>query len=155
LDLADMPIRGAGTRACRARIHPGGSARPRILFRAHPGAKILMAKLHSTVQRIDNDSRNGLQPKVEGAAAGCIQIAIHPDKGLSIPQFFRRRVAPLRKTPVQMPGYEEPFALRVLMRKSVSGKADGWKVGPLSISSQIIRRDKSRRGRQECLRHNL
>jgi hypothetical protein len=107
------------------------------------------------MQGIDDNFGDRFERQVQRTFAGCVEVSIHPDEGFASGLLPRRRVSRLGKAPMQVPCGEKPFSFGILMRQAAAGskyvcvvqKAPG-----ISLSAHL-RRDESRRGRHECLRH--
>jgi len=72
-------------------------------------------------QRSDYQLRDRLLPQEHGAGGGTVETSIDPNKCLPARKFVSRRISAMGKTPMQMPGNEEPLALRIDM-----GQPAGW-----------------------------
>ena len=57
---------------------------------------------------------------------------------------------------VKMPGHEKPLSFGMLVRQTAAelSHVNQWSMGGQILTATVKRRDESRRGRQECLRHD-
>jgi hypothetical protein len=56
------------------------------------GAKLIMAQSFAFSNRIHNAFRNFRVSQIGRAGAGCVQVLVHPDEGLTAGELTRRRI---------------------------------------------------------------
>ena len=64
------------------------------------GSKLLVAQANPTSQGCKHDAGNWFLAQVHGTMAGGVEIAMHPDEGLSVGELIGRRVQGLRQAAV-------------------------------------------------------
>jgi hypothetical protein len=76
-------------------------------------SEIVLAQIGAFEERSNHDFRNGLLPQVHGTGSCAVEISIPPDKSSPARKLMRRRISAMGKTPMQVPGNEEPPVLRI------------------------------------------
>ena len=123
----------------------------------HPRSQPIMAQFDSAPQRSDYGLGDSFLAQIQRTVRGGVQAAIHPHKGLAAVHTVRRRIHGVGETAVQMPGQEEPFPLRVVMRKAAARILHGWRVRAGAGNFQNNRAGQAPRGvsarQTKSLRH--
>jgi hypothetical protein len=101
--------------------------------------------------------------------ASCIQVPIHPHKGLASGSFARGREPRTRQAAMQVPGDEQPPPFRINMREPtlrVHTIPSAISAGKISVAHALLRAvfallrtpswrsHECERGTQDCVRHN-
>jgi len=123
----------------------------------NPGTQIVVAEFSAAMQALNHDLGDLLVLQIHRPLPGSIQISIHPNESLTRSHLSRRRISRTRQASVQMPGDEQPFSFNVPMRQTASRYTHEpivQTLRPLSHCTTMLR-DESRRGRHECLRHEV
>jgi len=79
---------------------------------------VVFEMLRAVVEGIHYQLRDGLLFQVERSTTGGVEIAVHPDKGLSRVLFVWRRVERVWQAPVEMPRDKQALAFRPYVGKS-------------------------------------
>ena len=128
-----------------------------VVGHENPRAEIVVAKFHPAMQALNHDPSDLLVLQIHRPRTRCIQIPVHPNKSLTRSHLPRRWVPGARQTPVQVPGNKEPLLVRIPVWQTASRYTHEPIVLTLPRLSHTtaMRRDESRRGRHECLRHEV
>ena len=128
-----------------------------VVCHQNPRAEIVMAKSHPTIQALNHNLGDLLVLQIRRPLSGSIQIPIHPDKSLTRSHLSRRRESGARQASVQVPRSKQPLSINVLVRQTATRYTHEPVVQTLPALSHTtaMRRDESRRGRHECLRHEV
>jgi hypothetical protein len=115
------------------------------------GAEFILAQQHTTPQRCGHDAGDWLPSQIYGPERAesryrSIQTNAEPDG---------RRIHGLWETAVKMPCHEKPLSFRMAVRQTAAelSHVNQWVMGGQTLKVTAKRRDESRRGRHECLRH--
>jgi len=102
----------------------------------HEGSKLVVTEFESSVQRVDEElGAAGLSQKLR-TLPRCVEVAVNPDESFSRRGLGRRWEPACAKTSVKRPGYEEPPALRIRVRKPAAG-VHGSLVALNAIKSRV------------------
>jgi hypothetical protein len=116
-----------------------------------------VAKLHAAPKTGDHDLSDLFVLQIHRPRTSGIQISVNPNERLTRRHLSQRRISRARQTPVQVPCNKDLFRVRVPVRQSPLHYNHEPIVQTRTAVSQrtTMHRDESRRGRHECLRHEV
>jgi hypothetical protein len=80
-------------------------------------SEIVLAQFDALEQRGDHQLRDSFPSQERGAGSRTIQVLIPPDKCLPARELMRWRIPGVGKTPMEIPGNEEPLFFRIDVRQ--------------------------------------
>jgi hypothetical protein len=116
-------VRGSGGKAFerlqqQARSHHRQQQHMHMVRHDGKRSKIILAQFGPFEQRSNHQFRDRWLFQKQGAGSGAIHILVHPNKCLSGGEFVRRRISPMGKAPMEVPGNKEPLIFRINMGQS-------------------------------------
>jgi len=96
----------------QARSHYGQEQQVHMIRHDGKCPKMVLAQFDAFEQRSDQQVRDSFPLQERRTRSRTIQISIPPDKCLPARELMRRRISPMGKASVQIPGNEEPLVFR-------------------------------------------